>query len=76
MNEREELVAQKYLREGWKVLRGGAPDFLMLRVSKNEIIEVRAVEVKSPHSDLTHEQRVYRTILQQAGIEYEVEVMT
>lgn len=75
LNEREEAVLQRYRRSGWQGLRGGAPDFLMLKVAENRVVEVKAVEVKSPHSDLTYEQRIYRVILEQAGIEFKVEVM-
>lgn len=75
LNEREEAVLQRYRRSGWQVLRGGAPDFLMLKVAENRVVEVKAVEVKGPHSDLTYEQRIYRVILEQAGIEFKVEVM-
>lgn len=75
MNPREEEVADRYLNRGWKVLRGGAPDFLMLRVESGEIGEIMAVEVKSPMTDLSYEQRVYKKVLEQAGIEYVVEVV-
>lgn len=74
LNRREDAVRRKYLREGWRVLRGGAPDFLMLKVVSGEIVDVRAVEVKGPDSCLTYEQSVYRKILEQAGIGFEVEV--
>ena len=74
-NPREERVAQKYKASGWKVLRGGAPDFLMIKVNENkEPIEVLAVEVKSPKDDLNYEQLVYRMILEKAGFKYIVEV--
>lgn len=75
-NAREEEVARRYEGEGWKVLRGGAPDFLMLRVEEGQILEVKAVEVKGPGSELTYEQAVYRRILERAGLEYVVEVIT
>lgn len=75
MNAREENVADRYMKRGWKVLRGGAPDFLMLRVECGEIERIRAVEVKSPLGDLSYEQRVYKTVLEQAGIQYIVEVV-
>ena len=75
MNVREEKVAARYTGQGWRVLRGGAPDFLMLRVECGEIRRIMAVEVKSPLRDLSYEQRVYRTVLEQAGIQYVVEVV-
>ena len=74
LNRRAESVRKRYLREGWRVLRGGAPDFLMLKVVDRKIVAVRAVEVKGPASRLTYEQSVYREVLEQVGIEFEVEV--
>lgn len=56
------------------MLRGGAPDFLAVRVVNGEIVEARAIEVKSPGTDLTYEQAVFRQILERCGIEYVVEV--
>ena len=56
------------------MLRGGAPDFLMIREKDGDIGEAIAVEVKSPTADLTYEQAVYRMILERAGFRYEVEV--
>lgn len=73
-NPREEKVAEKYKASGWKVLRGGAPDFLMLKVEDGKIREVVAVEVKSPKDRLKYEQKVYKMILEKAGFHYKVEV--
>jgi dienelactone hydrolase len=75
LNPREEAVARRFAREGWRILRGGAPDFLMLKVEQGRIRDVRAVEVKSPAADLTYEQSVYRMVFERAGIEYIVEVV-
>ncbi len=75
MNAREEIIADRYTKQGWKVLRGGAPDFLMLKVESGEMRRIMAVEVKNPHGDLSYEQRVYKTVLEQAGIQYIVEVV-
>lgn len=75
MNAREENVADRYTSQGWKVLRGGAPDFLRIRVKNGDIGEAMAVEVKSPHGELTYEQTVYRMILERAGFHYVVEVI-
>ena len=75
MNAREENVADRYTKQGWRVLRGGAPDFLMLKVVNGEIGDVRAVEVKSFEDELTYEQTVYRMVLERAGFQYIVEVV-
>lgn len=74
-NAREDEVALRYTNKGWKVLRGGAPDFLMLMVASGEIVQVKAVEVKSPGRDLTYEQCVYRMVLERAGVDYVIEVV-
>lgn len=75
MNAREENVADRYTNQGWKVLRGGAPDFLMLKVANGEIGDVRAVEVKSFKDELTYEQAPYRMVLERAGFQYIVELV-
>lgn len=74
VNERERKVAERYQADGWRVLRNGAPDFLMLKVEDGEILDIRAVEVKSPGSRLSYEQAVYRKVFEKAGIEYMMEV--
>jgi len=75
MNRREQYIAEKYKQEGWKPLRNGAPDFIMLKVNDNEIKEIIAVEVKSPNGRLTYEQKVWREIMKKAGINYRLEVI-
>lgn len=69
------MVASKYEKEGWGVLRGGAPDFLMVKFEDNELKAILAVEVKSPDSTLTYEQEVYRKVMERFGIPYTVEVI-
>jgi len=77
MNRRERKVLEKYQSEGWKYLDKGAPDFIFLKVSDDgkDILDAIAVEVKSPRSDLTYEQAVFRKFLQEHGIRYKVEVV-
>lgn len=74
MNKREERVKQRYEADGWKVLRGGAPDFLMLKIDNGKIKEIMFVEVKSSKAELTDEQAVYRKALEDIGIGYKLEV--
>jgi hypothetical protein len=67
-------VKKKYEALGWKILRNGAPDFLVIKVDeKGTILETKAVEVKAPGSRLTYEQGVYRLVFANAGVEYLVE---
>jgi hypothetical protein len=75
MNYREEHIKKKYEADGWKALRNGAPDFVMLKIADKKIIDVLAVEVKSPTDQLTYEQKVYRDILAKAGVRYKLEVV-
>ena len=75
MNRREQQIAEKYKKEGWKVLRNGAPDFILLKVDGEEIKEMLAVEVKSPEGKLTYEQKVWKEICKRAGIGYKKEVV-
>lgn len=73
-NTREQKVAARYNALGYKVLRGGAPDFLMLKVKDEKIVEVLAVEVKNGSSHLTTEQAYYRDALLSCGVRYKLEV--
>lgn len=73
-NERETIVAARYQHDGWVMLRGGAPDFFALRVSDGQIVDVLAVEVKSPIDGLSYEQAIVRLVLERHGIAYKVEV--
>jgi hypothetical protein len=75
VNKNELEVLRKYERNGWKVLRGGAPDFLMLKVKDGKIADHCFVEVKRQGSSLTYEQEIYRKTLKELGAKYIVEVI-
>ena len=78
MNERELKVKKKLEAEGYRVLRGGSPDFIALKVSPNgEILNFKGVEVKSRSNGmkLSYEQEIYRKLFQLAKIDFEVEVV-
>lgn len=76
MNERELIIKRKYEAEGWRILRGGAPDFIALKVDEGgEILEFMGVEVKPANGSLSYEQLVYRKVFKKAGIEFKVEVV-
>lgn len=75
MNEREAKIKKKYEEQGWKMLRGGAPDYIALKVnSDGKILTFQGVEVKSKGSLLTYEQQIYKKIFEMANIPYIVEV--
>ncbi len=74
MNNSEKQVKQQLEDEGWKVLRGGAPDYIALKVNNGQIDIFKGVEVKSKSAKLSYEQQLYRMIFQKAGIPYEVVV--
>jgi hypothetical protein len=76
VNKNELLVLKKYESQGWKVIRGGAPDFLMLKVNGGKIEDFIFVEVKNPNSELTYEQAIYREVLEKRlGAKYSVELI-
>ena len=75
VNKNEKEVLNRYEAEGWKVLRGGAPDFLMLKVNDGEIEDALFVEVKSPSDKLSYEQAIYRKILERLGATYKIELI-
>jgi len=72
VNENELSVLKKYEARGWKVVRGGWPDFLMLKVEDGKITHFRFVEVKFKGDRLSYEQSVVKKVLSQLG-EYVVE---
>ena len=72
MNENEVEVAKRYEAEGYSVIRGGAPDFLCVRVVSGEIVEAVFVEVKSSGRGLTYEQAIYRRVLESLGAKFVV----
>jgi len=72
MNKPELQVKQQLEFEGWKVLRGGAPDYIALKVDDGQILDVKGVEVKSKGGKLTYEQSIYKMVFERAGIPYEV----
>ena len=75
MNNSEKQVKQQLESEGWRVLRGGAPDFIPLKVDGDgKIIDFKGVEVKSKNGKLSYEQSIYKMIFEMAGIPYEVVV--
>lgn len=78
MNERELKVKARLESEGYRVLRGGAPDFIALKVnSVGEILSFKGVEVKSRANGvkLSYEQEVYRELFRLAKIDFEVEIV-
>lgn len=76
MNNRELKVKDKYEQDGWKMLRGGAPDYIALRVDgEGKITEFEGVEVKRNGAKLSYEQGIYRMIFQKAGIPFRVEIV-
>ena len=76
VNKNEKQIVEKYEREGWRTLRGGAPDFLFLKVNDGgEIKDFKFVEVKSDDGELTYEQRIYRKILERLGAKYKIETI-
>ena len=76
VNRNEQSVVDKYVAAGWKVLRGGAPDFIFFKVDvAGEITDDLGVEVKTEVDSLSYEQKVYRKFLERHGVKYKVEVV-
>lgn len=56
------------------MLRGGAPDFVAIRLDiEGNIVEFRGIEVKPDNGKLTYEQAIYKKLFEMAGIPYIVE---
>ena len=76
MNKNEFLVKQELEKDGWKVLRNGAPDFVALKLDNDgNILEVRGIEVKYNNDKLTYEQQVYKKIFEWAKVPFEVKMI-
>lgn len=74
VNEREKEVLEKYEDEGWVPIRGGAPDFLFLKVEDGKIEDFCFREVKSNGRVLNYNQEMYRKILEEKlSADYKVE---
>lgn len=72
MNESEDIVCEKSRKEGWYILRGGSPDFILLKFRDGEICDDKAVEVKSANSKLDVNQQLFKMFLEKHGVKYEV----
>ena len=79
MNRREDSVAARYQDLGYTIIRGGAPDFMAIKVEDCKIIEVEAVEVKTSNYDgqyvLTPQQAIWTKICERALIPHHVELI-
>jgi hypothetical protein len=77
MNRSELEVAKRYEAAGWRVIRGGAPDFLCICEVSGKIVDAVFVEVKSSRKqELTCEQLIWRKVLQSLGAKFRVETPT
>ena len=63
MNDTERQARDIFEAQGWKVLRAGWPDLLMVRCG-----EVQAVEVKSGNDRVKPHQKACHDVLNQSGI--------
>lgn len=76
VNRREKTVAERYEDRGWTPIRGGWPDWLMVKTNGESITECKCVEVKSPTGSLRYNQQIARLVLEdKLGARYEVEVV-
>jgi len=83
-NTGEKYIQRKYMKRGWKVIRGGAPDFIAFKKLNSGKTIWMGVEVKRfPKNrqkntqyafqkpfDLTKEQRIYRKMFKDNGIKF------
>ena len=71
----ENQVRAELQKEGWEIVRGGWPDFLLLRRETNadprsRIVEVQVAESKSDYGELTRNQRLCKEALETVGIKW------
>ncbi len=76
-NNNEAKVRERYARDGYKCLRGGAPDFVFFKVSGNQIdkASIVFVEVKTHTDRMRYEQSIWREIAGLLGLPYRVELV-
>lgn len=75
-NRREKTVAEQYEEGGWTAVRGGWPDWLMVKVNNGTIVDCKCVEVKSPQGRLRYNQKIARKVLEdRLGAKYAIEVV-
>lgn len=79
MNQNELKAKEELEYKGWTVIRGGAPDFLCIkeegRLKKllgKEIKDVKFVEVKTRKDSLRDNQRIYKKVLENLNINYDL----
>lgn len=70
MNDGEKLVAQKYTELGYKIIRKGMPDFLLIKDGAISFIEVK----HSTEDKLSKDQARVHSILKDEGFDVKVEV--
>lgn len=76
MNYRELHIKAQRESNGWRVVRGGAPDFLCIKVDEaNRIVGVEFTEVKSPTDELSYEQALWREVAVFLGVPWKTEVV-
>lgn len=73
MNKNELEILNKYKKQGYTYLRGGAPDFVFLKTNNGKIKDFIFVEVKYGNDRLSYEQRVYKKILEKLNAKYKLE---
>lgn len=74
VNKKEKEIIEKYENDGWTAIRGGAPDFLFIRVNGGDIVDHRFVEAKGPNGRLTPNQVAWKKVLEDIlGAKYVVE---
>ena len=64
MNISESKVREQYEKRGWEVIRGGSPDFMLVKRENGKIIDVMFCEVKSKENNhLQYNQKIYRQVI-------------
>jgi hypothetical protein len=71
MRTNEEQAIERFKAEGWTPIRGGWPDYLLVR-SREGKLELKGVEVKCKGGRVSKAQRLMHTLLIGAGIKVEI----
>jgi len=76
VNKSEKEVVKKYVKEGYKYLHSGWPDFVFFKVDENGNIikeSIKFVEVKLRGDGLRYEQAVMEKIFKSLDLPFSIE---
>ncbi len=72
MNEREQKIYDKYIAEGYDVIKAGAPDLILLKDEQIAFVEVKS---PGPNGKLNEAQKRAFILLRKHGFSAKIEIV-